>query len=97
MSLQIKLQNEISIDGNVIAEYEENSGDSVNAEIQVYINSIKKKTRIPVVAELDWIPIKICKLKHEVGKNTHIKVEILPKGSEVVNGSDSKYYENYIE
>jgi hypothetical protein len=97
MSLQIQLTDQSPDEyGHVYARYRDNSGNDVNAVINVNINGMLSQ-EIPVVAKLSWSQLEVCKLNYSQGSNAYVKVEILSSGSCVVSMSHDLFFDNFKE
>lgn len=95
MALLIEIpQNNPDSNGNIVANYRDNSGANTDADIKVYINSILSQT-IPVTTKLTWQSIAVKTVVGAPGYNVHVRVDIMDRGTSLISRSDNMYFSNY--
>jgi hypothetical protein len=97
MALLIEIaKNNPDSNGNIVANYRDNSGSNTDADIKVYINNSVSGQTIPVSTKLTWQSIVVKTVVSAPGYNVHVRVDIMPRNSDVVSMSDNQYFSNYM-
>jgi len=97
MALRIWITNNSPLDnGDVVAEYSEDSAVNAMATINVYVDGILQSANL-VIATFDLQSKVATTLKVAPGQNTFVKVDIVRKGEQSAEDSAEMYFDGYIK